>query len=42
MLKLASKGRLQKGADADVLVIDITDLQPKHVLALGKRLLGEA
>jgi beta-aspartyl-dipeptidase (metallo-type) len=41
VLKLASKGRLQKGADADVLVIDKADLQPKHVLVLGKRLLGE-
>lgn len=39
VLKLGSKGRLQKGADADVLVVDKGDLRPRHVLAMGKPML---
>lgn len=41
VLKLPTKGRLQKGADADVLVVGKADLDVRHVLAMGKSMLEE-
>lgn len=41
VLKLATKGHLQKGADADVLVVGKVDLDMRHVLAMGKSMLAE-
>ncbi len=40
-LKLAAKGRLEPGADADILVIDNRSLELRHVLARGRWLLRD-
>ena len=40
-LKLASKGRLEEGADADVLLIDKATLAVAHVVARGRALVRD-
>jgi beta-aspartyl-dipeptidase (metallo-type) len=40
-LKLPTKGRLQPGADADVLVLSRPSLQPRHVVARGRVLMQD-
>jgi beta-aspartyl-dipeptidase (metallo-type) len=39
VLKLARKGRLQKGADGDVLVVGKEELDVRYVLAMGESML---
>jgi beta-aspartyl-dipeptidase (metallo-type) len=39
VLKLPAKGRLEEGADADVLVLSKDGLEIEHLFAMGKRLL---
>jgi beta-aspartyl-dipeptidase (metallo-type) len=41
VLKLGRKGRLERGADADLLVLERTTLEPRHVVAGGRVLMRD-